>query len=233
MLPSRFPPFPDRKDFELHASMVPAKEVGGDLFDFFLLDEERLGFVVGDISGKGVPAALFMAIACTVLRTTARSHAAAGDCLTYMNQALVDQNAAGMFATLFYGILNTRTGMLEYANAGHNAPYLLSPDGKLRALKDLSGPMLGVFDGMPYLTRHTLVQPGEGLLVFTDGVVEARDRQGAFFEKARLEAYLAAHACHPVEELVWGLHAEVQSFEAGLPRADDVTVLALRRLSIA
>ena len=229
MLPSRFPPFPDRTDFELHASMVPAKEVGGDLFDFFLLDPERLGFVVGDVSGKGVPAALFMAIARTILRSTAHRHASAGECLTYMNQSLVEQQAPGMFATVFYGILNTRSGMLEYANAGHNAPYLLSPGGKLEALKDLSGPMLGVFDGMQYVTRSAEVQPGEALLVFTDGVTEARDHSGDFFEQARLEAYLAAHCSHPAEELVWGLHNEVQRFEAGGPRADDVTVLALRR----
>ena len=134
-----------------------------------------------------------------------------------------------MFATLFYGILNTSTGMLEYANAGHNPPYLLSPDGTLRALTDLSGPMLGVFDGLRYLTQSTAVQPGEGLLVYTDGVTEARDSTGAFFEAGRLEAYLAARACHPAEELVVGLHAEVQRFQAGAPLADDVTVLALRR----
>ena len=103
--------------------MVPAKEVGGDLFDFFLLDADRLGFVVGDVSGKGVPAALFMAIACTLLRAAAHHHATPGGCLTYMNESLVEQNASGMFVTLFYGILNTRTGALEYSNAGHNPPY--------------------------------------------------------------------------------------------------------------
>jgi sigma-B regulation protein RsbU (phosphoserine phosphatase) len=230
MLPSRFPLFPGRSDFDLHASMVPAREVGGDLFDFFLLDAEHLAFVVGDVSGKGVPAALFMAIARTVLRATADRHASAGACLTYLNQALVDQQAPGMFATLFYGILNTRTGTLEYANAGHNPPYLLSPDGTLRALTDLSGPMLGVFDGLQFCTQSTEVQPGEGLLVYTDGVTEARDATGGFFEAERLEAYLAARASHPAEELVVGLHDEVKRFQAGAPLADDVTVLALRRV---
>ena len=230
MLPSRFPPFPGSTDFDLHASMVPAREVGGDLFDFFLLDPEHLAFVVGDVSGKGVPAALFMAIARTVLRATADRHASAGACLTYLNQSLADHKAPGMFATLFYGILNTRTGVLEYANAGHNPPYLLSPGGALRALKDLSGPMLGVFDGLQYLTQSTTVQPGEGLLVYTDGVTEARDSTGDFFDAARLEAYLAARASQAAEELVSGLHAEVQRFQAGLPMTDDVTVLALRRI---
>jgi serine phosphatase RsbU (regulator of sigma subunit) len=230
MLPSRFPPFPGRTDFDLHACMVPAGEVGGDLFDFFLLDPEHLAFVVGDVSGKGVPAALFMAIARTVLRATADRHASAGACLTYLNQSLADQKAPGMFATLFYGILHTRTGMLEYANAGHNPPYLLSPDGTLRALADLSGPMLGVFDGLQYVTQNIEVQPGEGVLVYTDGVTEARDSEGAFFEAARLEAYLTACGSRPAEELVSGLHAEVQHFQQGLPMTDDVTVLVLRRV---
>ena len=153
MLPSQFPPFPDRTDFELHAAMVPAKEVGGDLFDFFLLDPERLGFVVGDVSGKGVPAALFMAIARTLLRAAAHHEASPGACLTYMNQSLVEQHASGMFVTLFYGILNTRTGVLEYSNAGHNPPYVFSPDGQVRALKERCGPMLGVFEGFQYPTR--------------------------------------------------------------------------------
>ena len=105
--------------------MVVAMEVGGDLFDFFLLDSERLAIVLGDVSGKGVPAALFMAIACALLRASARHHETAGACLSYMNQALVEQHAAGMFVTLFYGILNTRTGALEYSNAGHNPPYII------------------------------------------------------------------------------------------------------------
>jgi sigma-B regulation protein RsbU (phosphoserine phosphatase) len=233
MLPNQFPPFPNRTDFELHASMVPAKEVGGDLFDFFLLDPERLGFVVGDVSGKGVPAALFMAIARTLLRSTAHHQASAGACLTHVNQSLVEQNASGMFVTLFYGILNTRTGVLEFANAGHERPYVFSPGGQVRVLKDRSGPMLGAFEGLQYLTRSTALAPGEGVLVFTDGVTEACNKKGDFFDEARLEAYLAAHASQAAQELVSGLHTEVKRFEAGSPRADDVTVLVLRRRASA
>jgi sigma-B regulation protein RsbU (phosphoserine phosphatase) len=229
MLPSRFPPFPERTDFELHAAMVPAKEVGGDLFDFFLLDDERLGFVLGDVSGKGVPAALFMAITRTLLRAAAHHQASPGACLTYMNQSLAEQNASGMFVTLFYGILNTRTGVLEYSNAGHNPPYTFSPEGQVRALTERCGPMLGVFEGFQYPSRSTDVRSGEGVLVFTDGVTEACNKKGEFYEESRLEAYLTAHASQPVDELVLGLQAEVERFEAGAPRADDITVLALRR----
>jgi phosphoserine phosphatase RsbU/P len=229
MLPSQFPPFPDRTDFELHAAMVPAKEVGGDLFDFFLLDSERLGFVVGDVSGKGVPAALFMAIARTLLRAAAYHEASPGACLTYMNQSLAEQHASGMFVTLFYGILNTRTGLLEYSNGGHNPPYVFSSERQIRALKERCGPMLGVFEGFQYPTRSTEIGGRDGLLVFTDGVTEACNKQGEFYEESRLEAYLAAHASQPVDELVRGLHAQVERFEAGARRADDITVLALRR----
>jgi serine phosphatase RsbU (regulator of sigma subunit) len=229
MLPSVFPPFPNRSDFELHAAMVPAKEVGGDLFDFFLLDPERLGFVLGDVSGKGVPAALFMAIASTLLRAAALHHASPGACLTSMNESLVKKNASGVYVTLFYGILNTRTGVLEYSNAGHNPPYAFSPDGQVRALRERCGPMLGLFGGFEYPTRSTELRSGEGVLVFTDGVTEARNREGDFYENSRLEAYLAASASRPVDELVRGLQAEVERFEAGAPRADDITALAVRR----
>jgi serine phosphatase RsbU (regulator of sigma subunit)/pSer/pThr/pTyr-binding forkhead associated (FHA) protein len=230
MLPSQFPPFPDRTDFELHASMVPAREVGGDLFDFFLLDPERLGFAVGDVSGKGAPAALFMAIARTLLRAAAHHEASPGACLTYMNQSLVEHQASGMFVTLFYGILNTRTGAIEYANAGHNPPYAFSPEGGVRALEGRSGPMLGLFEGLQYKSHSTEIGSGEGVLVFTDGVTEACNRKGDFFEESRLEAYLAANAALPASELLRGLQAEVEQFEAGARRADDITMLALRRL---
>jgi len=209
--------------------MVPAKEVGGDWFDFFLLDPERIGFVLGDVSGKGVPAALYMAIASTLLRAAALHHASPGACLASMNESLVERHAEGMFVTLFYGILNTHTGVLEYANAGHNPPYAFSPDGKVRALRERCGPMLGVFEGLQYPARNMELQPGEGLLVFTDGVTEARNRNGEFYGESRLEAYLAASASRPVDELVCGLQADVERFEASAPRADDITALALRR----
>src|ERR1700736_4796962 len=119
-----------------------------------------------------------------------------------------------MFVTLFYGILNTHTGVLEYCNAGHNAPYAFSPDGQVRALKERCGPMLGLFAGFQYPSRSTELKSGEGVLMFTDGVTEARNRNGEFYEESRLEAYLAASASQPVDELVRGLQAEVERFEA-------------------
>jgi serine phosphatase RsbU (regulator of sigma subunit)/pSer/pThr/pTyr-binding forkhead associated (FHA) protein len=228
ILPTRFPPFPDRTDFELHAAMVPAREVGGDLFDFFLIDSERLAFVLGDVSGKGVPAALYMAITRTLLRAAAHHQASPGACLTYMNQSLVEQHDSGMYVTLFYGILNLRTGILEYTNAGHNPPYVFSPNGELSALTDGGGPMLGIFGAIQYPSKSIELRRGDGVLAYTDGVTEACNRARAFYETSRLTAWLSANSSLPVEELVRALHSDVAKFEEGAQRADDITVLAVR-----
>ena len=230
MLPSQFPPFPDRADFELHAAMVPAKEVGGDLFDFFLLDSERLGFVLGDVSGKGVPAALFMAIARTLLRAAAHHEASPGACLTYMNQSLVEQHASG----------NVRHAVLRNSQHPHGRARVFQrrPQSALRVFARRANPgaegtlrpHAGRVRGVSISdAKHRASEAGEGILVYTDGVTEACNKQGDFYEESRLEAYLTAHASQPVDELVRGLHAEVERFEAGAPRADDITVLALRR----
>jgi sigma-B regulation protein RsbU (phosphoserine phosphatase) len=228
ILPHRFPAFPDRKDFELHAAMVPAKEVGGDFFDFFLLDDEHLGFVIGDVSGKGVPAALFMAVSRTLLRAFAQHRASPGECLAYMKSNLTDQSDSAMFTSVFYGILNTRTGELQYANGGHNRPYVITADSKARPLSDDSGPIVGIMEGFSYDTYTGRLAPGESLVLYTDGVTEAQDKDGGFFGDNRLEELLAAHGVEPAQQLVASVHAAVQEFAAGVPQADDITVLALR-----
>jgi len=230
ILPSNFPPFPDRGEFQLHAAMTPARGVGGDLFDFFLLDKDHLAFAVGDVSGKGVPAALFMAVTRTLLRATAPHQTSPAECMRYMNGALASQNASGMFVTFFYGILDTRTGEIQFANAGHNLPYVFSADGVMRTLDDKGGPVLGLFPDLTYDMATEQLAPGEGILVFTDGVTEARNPADEFFEDARLEAYLKLHAAEPVEQLVSGLHKHMEEFAAGAPQADDITALALRYL---
>jgi sigma-B regulation protein RsbU (phosphoserine phosphatase) len=230
MLPSQFPPFPERKDFALHAMMVPAREVGGDLFDFFLLDEEHLAFAVGDVSGKGAPAALFMAMSRTLLRVTAQLGQPPGKCFTYMNATLGEQNVSGMYITLFYAVLNTRTGELQFGNGGHNPPYVVSAEGAIRPLPQKSGPMLGVWEGFEYQTWTERLAPGESIVLYTDGVIEAVDRNGEFFSEQRLEQFLIASAPETPERLVRNLHAGVQDFAKGTPQADDITVLTLRYL---
>jgi sigma-B regulation protein RsbU (phosphoserine phosphatase) len=230
ILPSQFPPFPNRKDFSLHAMMVPAREVGGDLFDFFLLDEDHLAFAVGDVSGKGVPAALFMAMTRTLLRVTAQFEEPPGKCFMRMNATLCEQNESSMFVTLFYGVLNTRTGELQFGNAGHNPPYVASADGALRPLPQKSGPMLGMWEGFEYKTLTDRITPGESLLLYTDGVTEAVEKNGNFFSEQRLEQFLATNASQTPEQLVLNLHAAVQDFAKGVQQADDITVLSLRYL---
>jgi sigma-B regulation protein RsbU (phosphoserine phosphatase) len=233
MLPGEWPPFPNRKDFALHAAMIPAREVGGDLFDFFLLDDQHLAFSIGDVSGKGVPAALFMAMTRTLLRANSLHRSEPGECFTYMNTMLADGNVTGMFVTLFYGVLNTTTGEVVFANGGHNAPYLVSPDGTLQPLPQKSGPMLGVLEGHQYRTHTTRIQPGECLALYTDGVTEAVNKNGEFFGEERLERFLALNATGQAQALVVGLHKTVADFANGVPQADDITVLALRYLGTA
>ncbi|MCU1233656.1 MAG: response regulator receiver modulated serine phosphatase [Candidatus Solibacter sp.] len=229
ILPCKFPPFPERRDFELHASMIPAKEVGGDLFDYFLLDEDHLGLVLGDVSGKGVPAALFMAVSRTLLRATALQKNEPGECLRYVNATLALQNPSHMFVTMFYGILNTRTGELRYAIGGHNPPYVYSADGKVRELPgDKNGMIVGLMDGAEFQTASHRIAPGEGLLVYTDGVTEAMDRAQDFYGEAKLEALLAECGGLPADQLVGRVLGSVEEFAAGEPQSDDITVMAMR-----
>lgn len=233
ILPSNFPPFPERTEFQLHAAMTPAKGIGGDLFDFFLLDDNHLAFAVGDVSGKGVPAALFMAVARTLLRSTAQHKASPAKCMAYLNAALVEQNVSGMFVTLFYGVMDTRTGEMEFANAGHMLPYVFSATGEMRELTHKSGPMVGLFPKFAFTQGSARLQRGETMVIYTDGLTEARDPQGDFFEEDRLKASLQTHATKAVEPLLAGLLGDVETFAAGAPQADDITALALRYLGPA
>lgn len=229
ILPTKYPPFPYRRDFELHAAMVPAMEVGGDLFDFFLLDRDHLGFLIGDVSGKGVPAAIYMAITRTLTRGAAVQRLSPGECLQYVNTALVTQNTSTMFVTLFYGILDTRTGEIEYASGGHNPPYLFSSKGCVRGLPlEANGMIVGVLESARYKTATCRLERGEGMLLYTDGVTEAVDVNGDFFTEERLEQFLREHGSRSAELLVSEVHAAVHDFSAGAPQADDITVMALR-----
>ena len=229
ILPREFPAFPDRTEFDVFAHIHPAKQVGGDLYDFFLLDEDRLGIVIGDVSGKGVPAAIFMAVTRTLLRATALQSFAAGKCLEYVNSVLVGQSDSAMFVTLFYGILNLRTGELEYAVGGHNPPYLFA-ESSVRMLDVKAGLIVGVIGDADYETQRVQLQPGEGILLYTDGITEAENASGQFFEEAGLEEWLRRSAALPLSELIEGLVGEVQEFAGLHPQADDMTALAVRYL---
>ena len=227
-LPQVFPPFPHRTDFDIFAAMVPAREVGGDFYDFFLIDDARLGVVVGDVSGKGVPAALFMAVSRTLLRSNALAGLAPGECLQRVNSLLCLENSAEMFVSVFYGILDTRTGGFEYGNGGHNRPYLLRHGGAAEVLEGTGGAVLGVLEDHPYAAKSATLRPGDGVFLYTDGVTEAMDADGNLFSDARLHTALGQYGQAPPETLVRAVMDEVSRYAGGVAQSDDITALAVR-----
>jgi sigma-B regulation protein RsbU (phosphoserine phosphatase) len=227
ILPRQFPPFPGRTDFEVFAQMTPAREVGGDFYDFFLIDKNRLGFVIGDVSGKGVPAAIFMAVCRTLLKATALQGGSAGECMKYTNDVLTQQSDAAMFVTVFYGILHTQTGELEYCIAGHNPPYLLERSGDLTPIKEPSGMIAGAFEVAAFETGRLTMKPDDTIFLYTDGVTEAANTAGEFFSEERLQQLLGRMPGGTAEEIVSNVVNEVRVFASGAQQSDDVTAMAV------
>jgi sigma-B regulation protein RsbU (phosphoserine phosphatase) len=228
ILPRVFPPFPGHNEFEVYAQMLPAREVGGDFYDFFLIDKDRLGFVIGDVSGKGVPAAIFMAVTRTLLKATALQGLSAGDCVKYVNDVLTRQSDSAMFVTIFYGILHTTNGELEYCLAGHNPPYVLSSTNGVRCLEEPSNMIVGAFENATFETSRTILTPGDCLFLFTDGVTESVDEGGNFFSEQRLLALLEQLTDSSTEQIVGAVLNEVRRFSAKALPTDDITEMALR-----
>jgi serine phosphatase RsbU (regulator of sigma subunit) len=229
LVPRTFPPFPDRRDFDIHAQMTSAKAVGGDFFDFFLQGEDRLGVVIGDVSGKGIPAALYMAVTRTQIKTTALQGMRPEDCLLDVNRVLVRENVGDLYATCFYGILNTRTGELHYCNAGHNPPYLLRASGAVEPISEVGGIPLGLFANMGYTGSCAQLEPGDALFLYTDGVPEAENAALDQFSYERLAASLRESMSLPCRDMIDRLTRDVLAFTAGAPQSDDVTLLCIRR----
>lgn len=229
--------FPERPEVEVFGRMMPAKEVGGDFYDFFLLDAHRLGVAVADVSGKGIPAAFFMLIARTLLKATATFGAGPGACLSRLNDLLGEENEQMLFVTLFYGILDLRTGVFTYANGGHNPPYHLRAGphhaGTIAPLASTEGMGLAVVDGLDYRETTLVLAPGDGLLLYTDGVTEAFDVHDTIYGDPRLIATLAATGAASAQELVEQVVASVLRFAEGAPQADDITTVAVRYLGLA
>ncbi len=227
-LPHDFPPFPDRREFDLHAGMVTAKEVGGDLYDFFLLAPGRLGFVVADAAGKGLPAAIFITLTRTLLRAAAEKLEQPGECLRIVNAMLCIDNPSLMFTTAFYGVLDTETGEIIYANAGHNPPYILSASGEVYALPRAGAVPLGVMEDAFYETQRVTLAPGDALVCYSDGVTEAVDASGALYGEPRLATALASYPGEHPTEVLTAIVADVDAYMALTPMADDVTLLVVR-----
>jgi sigma-B regulation protein RsbU (phosphoserine phosphatase) len=230
ILPKTFPAFPDRKEFDIYAKMIPAKEVGGDLYDFFLIDKYRLGVVIGDVSGKGIAAALLMAVCKTLLKATAYKGMPADGVLSEVNNILVDESPSNMFVTVFYGVLDTRSGAFEYSNGGHNSPYLLSKDGTIKQIQDVGGLLLGAMKDVEYQSNVIMINPGECLIFYTDGVTEAFNKNNEEYKETRLEGVLNNKQSLNTTDLVTQVFQDVQSFTNGVEQSDDITCLALKYL---
>jgi phosphoserine phosphatase RsbU/P len=239
MVPQAFPQPTPECPIDLCASMEPAREVGGDLYDFFRMEDGRLGFLVGDVSGKGMPAALFMAhtkslirIASELLRAPGGAAPTASDIITRVNRELCQDNNDMMFVTMFFAVLAPSTGEVTYCNAGHNPPYRLA-GGALAAIGQPKGGILGVIPDALYETGRLSLDPGETVYLFTDGVTEANNADDEMFGEERLEAVLRTAAGRSSQEVVQAVSAAVRAFVGSAQPSDDITMMAVRRLDPA
>mgnify|MGYP000858065946 FL=1 len=202
ILPKVFPPFPDKKEFDIFGFMTAAKSVGGDFFDFFLIDENRLGFVIGDVSGKGVPAAIFMAVSRTLIRATGLKGMPPAECLAYANRLLKNESTSSMFVTVFYGILDIRTGVVEYSNGGHNQPIIIKNDGTVEMMSVPSSMVLGITDDAAYETGSFKMNSGDIFILYTDGVTEAFNKSDELYSETRLIETLKRTRNHNIPEKI-------------------------------
>ncbi|MEI7635550.1 MAG: SpoIIE family protein phosphatase [bacterium] len=228
IVPSEFPPFPGRTELDIYAMMIAAQQVGGDFYDFFFIDEKRLGFVIADVSGKGIPAALFMAVSRTLLKTMALKQQPPAECLYTVNHMLCGDNAPEMFVTLFYGILNVETGGLEFCNGGHNYPYILRAGGGVEMVRSRGGMALGIFDDMPYVNGAETLRPGDSFFLYTDGVTEAQNVAGEFYGDPRLAEILAGLSDGNAQNIIDTVVNDARKYAGEAPQSDDITALAIK-----
>ena len=227
MLPKVFPAFPERDDLALSAKLIPAKEVGGDLYDFFIKDE-KLYFIVGDVSGKGIPASLVMAVTCRLFRSVVVHLDKPEEIMASLNDSLADGNESGMFCTAFLGILDLKTGKLTYCNAGHNAPLIIDTNGNVLPLHVEPNLPLGLFEGFPYEGQEIKLDKQMMLYMFTDGINEAENKEKELFGDDRLIALLKLNASMMPGEIIDKTFAEVKHHADGAEQSDDITVMCLK-----
>jgi len=227
MIPHTFPPYPDLPQIDLFAFLRSAREVGGDLYDFFVLDKTKFCFAVGDVSGKGVPASLFMAVTRTLLRTIADTTQSPSEMLNTLNKSLAFNNKANMFVTFFLGILDLETGELKFANAGHNPPLLIKSNGEVELFEVAGGIPLGLFSSYEYPESTITLSAGDKIFGFTDGVNEAENAQEEQFEDERILEYITKFANKNPRELVDAMSVELEDFVQGYVQSDDITMMAV------
>lgn len=229
MLPSIFPAFPEREEFDIYATMQPAKEVGGDFYDFFLIDEDHLAVVIADVSGKGVPAALFMVIAKTLLKNRAQMGDSPAKVLEVVNNQLCENNKAEMFVTVWFGVMQISTGKIVAANAGHEKPIIRKADGEFEIFKDKHGFVMGGMEGMKYKEYELEIEKGGCLFVYTDGVPEATSSDSELFGMERLVQVLNEEKDAPLPDILKSVKGSIDKFVKDAPQFDDITMLALYR----
>jgi len=230
ILPRIFPPFPeDANQMDIAASMNAAKDVAGDFYDFFRIDDDHIGFVIADVSGKGIPAAIFMAVSRTLIRATGIRGVKPSECITYINSLLAEESASNMFVTVFYGIYDIKTGDVTYTNAGHNPPYVAKADGSIVKLPLSKNIIAGFLKDYQFTEEALQLQHGDTLLLYTDGVTEAVDPDYNEYGEERLEALLKNTSQADCQQLIDAVKADVKVFANGAEQSDDITLLAIKR----
>lgn len=227
MLPSIFPAFPERPEFDIYATMNPAKEVGGDFYDFFMVDECHLAVVMADVSGKGVPAALFMVIGKTLIKDHTQPGRDLGDVFTEVNDLLCESNSEGLFITAFEGVLDLVSGEFTFVNAGHEIPFISKKGGGFEPYKIRAGFVLAGMEGMRYHCGSLRLEPGDRLFQYTDGVTEATNRDKELYGMERLKEILCRHAGEPPEALLTHVKRDIDAFVGEAPQFDDITMLCM------
>lgn len=228
MLPCIFPPFPGYEEFDILASMQPAKEVGGDFYDFFLIDEDHIAVVIADVSGKGVPAALFMVIAKTLIKNHALAKETPEEIFTYVNNQLCENNEENLFVTAWMGILEISTGLFTYVNAGHNPPLLKRGTGDFEYLRSKPGFVLAGMEDMKYKQTQMTLNEGDVLFLYTDGVTEAMDKQHHLYGDDRLKQLMNQKVGWNFGDILTTVKSDIDTFVNGAPQFDDITMLALK-----
>ena len=227
-MPSVFPPYPGRREFDIHAAMYTAKEVGGDFYDFYFVDEDTLVILVADVSGKGIPAAMFMMQAKALLKNCAESGMSVEQVLTTANEKLCEGNDTGMFVTAWMGLLNVKTGRMTFSNAGHNPPLVKRADGSTAYLKTRPGLVLAGMEGIRYRRSELQLDPGDTLYLYTDGVTEATNAQEALYGEERLFRLLSGDCGTSAQAICAAVKADVDEFAGEAEQFDDITMLCLR-----
>ena len=230
ILPRVFPPFPEDSDkVDIYASMVAAKDIGGDFYDFFRVDDDHIALVIADVCGKGIPAALFMAVSRTIIRSKGMQGYSAAACLTESNRLLAAYSVENMFVTVFYAIYNTKTGLVSYTNAGHNPPHLLRRNGTVSELPISTNTIVGVFDDLEYHEDTIQMEHGDTLVMFTDGVTEATDAEFQEFGPERMDSILCQNADAECQHIVEAVRAGIMDFVGEAEQSDDITMLVMKR----